>query len=56
MLHNIKKDKTVYRLFLVNCYLLENILSETEADRDRSIPLHGRFSGLLKGPAVHSDG
>ena len=45
-----KEVQIVYRLFLVNCYLLHgNIQSETEADRDRSIYcLCGRFSDSLK--------
>ena len=34
----VKEVQIVYRLFLVNCYLLHgNIKSETETDKDRSI-------------------
>ena len=46
----IKEVQIVYRLFLVNCYLLHgNILSELKTDRDRSIYyLGGRFSDSLK--------
>ena len=45
----IKEVQKVYRLFLVNYYLLHgNIYSETEADRDISFYyLRGRFSDSL---------
>ena len=45
-----KEVQIVYRLFLVNYYLLHgNMQSQTEADRKRSIYcLHGRFSDSLK--------
>ena len=48
-----KEVQIVFRLFLVNCYLLHgNIKSETEADRDRSIYFpRGRFNDSLKGPS-----
>ena len=45
-----KEVQKVYRLFLVNHYVLQgNIQSEKEADIDKSISyLHGRFSDSLK--------